>query len=85
MPDYVKIDVDGIEHLILRGMNDFLKNSKIKGLSIELNENFKEQYNEVIDILNKSNFDFKHKKHSAMFNNENKFSKTYNFIFERHN
>ena len=44
IPDYIKIDVDGIEHLILDGANEFLKNKKIKSISVEINENFKEQF-----------------------------------------
>ena len=44
MPDYIKIDVDGIEHLILEGSDKYLKDKKIKSLSIEINENFTEQY-----------------------------------------
>ena len=40
IPDYIKIDVDGIEHLILSGANKFLKNDKIKGICVEINEKF---------------------------------------------
>ena len=36
------IDVDGIEHLILEGGNKYLKNDKLKSLSVEINENFKD-------------------------------------------
>ena len=56
VPDYIKIDVDGIEHLILQGGDKYLKNKKIKSLSIEINENFKEQYDEVLKIMNENNF-----------------------------
>jgi FkbM family methyltransferase len=45
IPDYIKIDVDGIEHEILKGANLYLKNLKIKSLLIELNKNFKKQFN----------------------------------------
>ena len=31
IPDYIKIDVDGIEHLILKG-KETLKNKKIKSI-----------------------------------------------------
>ena len=51
IPDYIKIDVDGIEHLILKGSNLYLKNKKIKSLSIEINENFTEQYINVLKII----------------------------------
>ena len=30
IPDYIKIDVDGIEHLILEGGSKYLKNNKLK-------------------------------------------------------
>ena len=38
IPDYVKIDVDSIEHLILLGSDEFLNNEKVKSLSIKINE-----------------------------------------------
>ena len=46
LPNYVKIDVDGIEDLILEGANKILSNETLKSLSIELNENYKDQYND---------------------------------------
>ena len=81
IPDYIKIDVDGIEHLILEGANEYLMHPKIKEMSIELNENFKNQYNSVIKIMNDSNFKIKHKKHAKIFDNSIKFSKVFNFVF----
>ena len=62
IPNYIKIDVDGIEHLILEGASDYLDSSEIKGMSIEVNENFKDQFNSVLKIMDKSNFRIKHKK-----------------------
>ena len=82
IPDYIKIDVDGIEHLILEGGDKFLYNSKVKSLSIEINENFREQYKKVLNSMERYNFKVLHKK-----NNENllpkgsKFTKTYNYTF----
>ena len=37
IPNYIKIDVDGIEHLILKGAKNFLKNRRIKEILIEMN------------------------------------------------
>lgn len=82
-PNYIKIDVDGIEHHILRGGLNLLKNDNLKSISIELNENFRTQYNEVVNIMKESNFKLKHKKHSLELEKSNKFSKIYNYIFER--
>ena len=55
--DYIKIDVDGIEHLILEGTNKYLSN-KIKGISIEINDQFLLQKNKIFDILSQNNFKF---------------------------
>ena len=62
IPDYIKIDVDGIEHLILEGGDKFLNDKKVKSLSIEINENFKEQYDKVLNLMNKYGFKLLHKK-----------------------
>ena len=43
VPDYIKIDVDGIEHLILRGGDKLFFSKKIKSVLIEINENFENQ------------------------------------------
>ena len=86
IPDYVKIDVDGIEHLILEGGDKFLNNKKIKSLSIEINENFKEQHDKVLNLMNKYEFKLLHKKHNDdMFSEKSKFNNTYNYIFKKLN
>ena len=82
IPDYIKIDVDGIEHLILEGGDKFLNDKKVKSLSIEINENFKKQYDKVLNLMNKYEFKLLHKKHNDdMFSEKSKFNKTFNYIF----
>jgi len=86
IPDYIKIDVDGIEHLILEGGNKYLNNKKIKSLSIEINENFTKQHEKVIEIMKKNDFKILHKKHNEdLFKNDpyNKFIRIFNYIFIR--
>jgi FkbM family methyltransferase len=56
IPNYVKIDVDGIEHLILEGFGKFLKNKLIKSISVEVNEDLPEQCKKVKKILLNNNF-----------------------------
>ena len=86
IPDYIKIDVDGIEHLILEGGDKFLNDKKVKSLSIEINENFKEQYDKVLNLMNKYEFKLLHKKHNDdMFSEQSKFKNTYNYIFKKLN
>ena len=53
-PDYLKIDVDGIEHLILSGGGDNLR--EVKEILVEVDEKFDKQFNQVNDILNNSGF-----------------------------
>ena len=82
IPDYIKIDVDGIEHLILEGGDKFLNDKKVKSLSIEINENFKQQYETVLYLMKKYGFKLLHKKHNEdMFSKQSKFDKTFNYIF----
>ena len=83
IPDYIKIDVDGIEHLILEGANKYLKSEKIKSLSIEINEKFKDQYNNVVSIMKENDFKILHKKQEEIFNKGSKFDKTFNYVFVR--
>jgi len=86
IPDYIKIDVDGIEHLILEGGDKFLNDKKVKSLSIEINENFKEQYDKVLNLMNKYEFKLLHKKHNDnMLSKQSKFKNTYNYIFKKLN
>lgn len=85
IPNYIKIDVDGIEHFILDGASKYLSNNKIKSISVELNENFKEQHRLVFEIMKKNNFIFKFKKRAeeSNFYKDKKLSKIYNYIFEK--
>ena len=84
IPDYIKIDVDGIEHLIIEGGDKFLNDKKVKSLSIEINENFKEQYNKVLNLMNKYEFKLLHKKHNDdILSEQSKFKNSYNYIFKK--
>ena len=81
IPDYIKIDVDGIEHLILDGGRNYLNNIKIKEILIEINENFEEQFKNIFKIMGENNFVLKDKKRNEDLIDAN--NKTYNFIFQR--
>jgi FkbM family methyltransferase len=83
-PDYIKIDVDGIEHLILLGADKHLQNKKIKSLSIEINDQFTEQHNKILNIMKINNFKILHKKNNnELFNKNSKFAKVFNYVFIR--
>lgn len=56
-PNYIKLDVDGLEHLILEGANNLLKSSfRPKEILVELNPIFTFQFNKAIRILESNNY-----------------------------
>ena len=79
-PMYIKIDVDGIEYLILKGGEKVLLNTK--ELSIEVNEKFTEQKNNCDKYLKELGFSLREKKRSNLFNNTD-YSTSYNQIWVR--
>jgi len=48
-PNYIKMDVDGIEHLILQGGDDVLK--EVYGVLVEINDEFTQQSEESSKLL----------------------------------
>ena len=56
IPDYIKIDVDGTEHIILKGMKENLKNKKIKSILVEVNKKNRSQFNKIKEIMKLNNF-----------------------------
>ncbi len=83
LPDYIKIDVDGIEHLILKGGNKYLKNEKIKSISIEVNEAFDDQLKGILGFMQANNFKLIHKKNSDIFYGRKNSQKTLNYVFNK--
>ena len=83
VPDLMKIDVDGIEHLILRGAINLLKESKLKSILVEVNDDFEDQRKNVQDLLDESGFFLRNKLHSEMVDNSTNYSQTYNQIWVR--
>jgi FkbM family methyltransferase len=79
-PDYIKLDVDGIEHLILKGGGSVLEN--VKGILIEINDDFEKQAGDAMQYLEKSGLVLKEKRHAEYFDNTI-FNKTFNQIWQR--
>ena len=80
-PNYIKIDVDGIEDLILKGATDTLKS--VESLLIEVNDNFIKQARDTEEYLTKSGFKLKQKRHSEIIAKSEKFSSFYNQIWTK--
>ncbi|WP_416236409.1 FkbM family methyltransferase [Spirulina sp. CCNP1310] len=83
MPDFIKMDVDGIEHLILKGSIKVLEN--VQSVLIEINEDFEKQAIESQGYLQKAGLVFQEKRHSEMFDSNPRFGNTYNQIWYRPN
>jgi FkbM family methyltransferase len=83
VPDYIKIDVDGIEHLILEGGKQTLKNLKIKSILIEVNDNFLEQKNRVSKLMSECGVQLIKKSTEKNIPVTKEFSNTFNYIYER--
>ena len=79
-PQYIKMDVDGIEHLILKGGADVLRH--VIGVLIEVNEEFDLQARDCARYLTEAGLVLKEKRHAEMFEGSI-FKNTYNQIWQR--
>ena len=79
-PSLIKIDVDGIEHLILAGAIETLKHPTCRSVLIETNDNFLEQAKSIHKILVECGFFLKEKRQSEMLVGS-KHENTYNQIW----
>ena len=79
-PDYIKMDVDGIEHLILQCGPEVL--NQVCGVLVEINDDFTEQAEQSRKSLEQAGLSFQEKRHSEMFEGT-KFSNSYNQIWVR--
>lgn len=83
VPNYLKIDVDGQEHFILKSADEILKNQNLKSILVEINENYIEQLKDIEMIMSKFNFKIIKKLQSKHVNLSETFKNTYNYIFSR--
>ena len=82
-PDYIKMDVDGLEHFILKGGLAVLQN--IKEILIEVNDDFLEQADECRTLLTQAGLVLKEKRHSEYIaSNTQGFQNSYNQIWIHH-
>ena len=67
-PEYIKMDVDGIEHLILAGGASILR--QIKGASIEINDEFRAQADNAASCLKAAGLALRQKRHAECFDSQ---------------
>jgi len=80
IPKLIKIDVDGIEHMILRGMKNVLRSKECYSVFVEVNDAFEEQAEGVKDILEECGFKLSIKAQAEM-HESSKFRTTFNQIW----
>ena len=80
-PDFIKIYVDGIEHLILKAGGDVL--SGVKGVLVEINDDFTELADQCHQALTDAGLVLSQKLHSEMFDNSVAYGHLYNQIWVR--
>ena len=81
-PNYVKIDVDGIEHKIIDGANKTLDNENLKSILVELNTNLSKHRQVVVEIENYG-FELRKEILSESIRKEGPFKGVGNHIFQR--
>ena len=80
LPDFIKMDVDGIEHCILQNAPKVL--NKVQGVLVEINDNFIEQAEKSKDALENAGLTLMGKRRSEIPDGS-RFENTYNQIWER--
>ena len=85
IPNYIKIDVDGIEHLILESSTKVLNSKNIKSVLVEVNENFEDQLKRVEKTMNENNFVLKSKHQSKNLGKIKELANTFNYIYSKKN
>jgi len=80
-PEYIKMDVDGIEHFILSGGPQVLR--AVKGVSIEINDDFTEQAESSRKLLEAAGLRYVGKKHSQLIEDNAPYAHIYNQVWVR--
>jgi FkbM family methyltransferase len=81
VPDYIKMDVDGIEHLILSGGQSVLQH--VRGVLIEVNDDFDAQARGCATSLTEAGLTLSAKRHSEMVEESSAFRGAFNQIWSR--
>jgi len=78
----MKIDVDGIERLILSGVRSALRAPTLRSVLVEVNDEFRELASEVARHLAEAGFQLKAKRHAEVFDSGH-FATSFNQIWVR--
>jgi FkbM family methyltransferase len=80
-PDHIKLDVDGIEHLVLAGAARIL--GRVSSVSVEINDSFTEQAQAAERLLRDAGLKLTAKAHSELIAGNPAFAHTFNQLWVR--
>ena len=81
IPNLIKLDVDGIEHIILQGAQKVLTHPNCKSILVEVDDSFSEQSETVSELLTSYGYILRDKLHGKSTENSKLFSTSYNQIW----
>ena len=81
-PNYIKIDVDGLEHLILRGATSALKNKNLLSVMVEVDERSILNLKSVTNLFHSNGFGPPVTRHPPYYDG-NHYLPSSNYIFRR--
>lgn len=79
-PNHIKLDVDGIERLILEGSGDTLKDKRVLSLMCEVNENDSQETRGIVEFLSAQGFSLPVTRHPPHFD-QNHYAPWFNYLF----
>lgn len=82
VPNFVKIDVDGIEPKIVRGARRTFENPEVKSVLIEVDTRMESHW-EMVDLMLELGFDYSHEQVDRAQRKEGAFKGVGNYVFRR--
>ncbi len=81
-PTHIKIDVDGLEHSVVAGARETLRDPGVKSVLIEVNTNLDEHW-DIVDLMVGEGFDYSQAQVERAQRREGTFKGVGNYVFRR--
>lgn len=82
VPTHIKIDVDGLEHAVIAGARETLRDRRVRSVLIEINTNLDEHW-KVVDVTLEAGFDYSRDEAERAQRTEGAFKGVGNYVFRR--
>lgn len=82
VPNHIKVDVDGLEHKVLAGCHDVLRDPRLKSVLVEINTNL-ELHRQIIADMQALGFKYSELQAAKAQRNEGAFKGVGNYVFFR--